>query len=180
MLKEVSTSAMSTAWVIGGVTGVVGYVHGAGWLADKPEPQAIGAGGTPWVLVIAFTLSPSLRWRGILWAAPTWQITMLFLAGPLLLNTMYLAPALAVVQNAVVPARRTMSGAVLLFVLNLVGLGVGPVFVGRIADAMEPAHGKASIAYGFAALIPVVVITIGAHLAAAASIARDKRLAAVL
>jgi hypothetical protein len=105
---------------------------------------------------------------------------MLFVAGPLLLNTMYLAPALAIVQNAVVPARRTMTGAILLFVLNLVGLGVGPVFVGRIADAMEPAHGKAAIAYGFAALIPIIVITIGAHLAAAMSIARDKRLAAVI
>jgi hypothetical protein len=115
----------------------------------------------------------------MLWA-PTWQITMLFLAGPMLLNNMYLAPALAVVQNAVVPARRTISGAVLLFVLNLIGLGVGPVYVGRIADMMEPAHGKAAIAYGFAAVIPIILVTIGAHLAASLSIARDKRLAAVV
>jgi hypothetical protein len=115
----------------------------------------------------------------MLWA-PTWQLTMVFLAGPMLLNNMYLAPALAVTQNAVAPAQRTMAGAIMLFVLNLVGLGVGPVYVGRIADLMEPAHGKAAIAYGFAALIPVIVITIGAHLASSLSIGRDKRLAAAV
>ena len=42
-----------------------------------------------------------------------------------------LAPALAVVQNAVPPGQRTMAGAILLFVLNLVGLGGGPIFLGR-------------------------------------------------
>jgi sugar phosphate permease len=158
-----------------GVTGVIGTM-GSGWLVDRLSRH--DRRWFAWLPAIAFLVSIPC-WIGMLWA-PTWQLTMLFLAGPLLLNTIYLAPALAVVQNAVVPARRTMSGAVLLFVLNLVGLGAGPVFVGRIADAMEPAHGKASIAYGFAALIPIIVITVGAHLASAMSIARDKRLAAVL
>ena len=43
---------------------------------------------------------------------------------------------------------------------------------------MEPAHGHNSLAYGFAAVIPIAVLTVIAHLAAAASIGRDKRLAA--
>ncbi len=158
-----------------GVTGVIG-TFGAGWLVDRLGQR--DRRWFAWVPALSFVLSIPC-WIGMLWA-PTWQITMVFLAGPLLLNTMYLAPALAIVQNAVVPARRTMAGAVLLFVLNLVGLGIGPVYVGRIADAMEAAHGKASLAYGFAALIPVIVITIGVHLVCGMSIARDKRLAAVL
>ncbi len=73
-----------------------------------------------------------------------------------------------------------MTGAILLFVLNLVGLGVGPVYVGWIADKMEPAHGDQALAYGYAGVIPFVVLTVLAHLAASASIARDKRLAAAL
>jgi MFS family permease len=105
---------------------------------------------------------------------------MLFLLGPMLMNQAYLAPALTVAQNAVAPARRTMTGAILLFVLNLVGLGVGPVYVGWIADRMEPAHGDQALAYGYAAVIPFVVLTVVAHLAASISIARDKRLAAAL
>ena len=158
-----------------GITGVIG-TFGAGWLADK-----LGARDRrwfAWLPAIAFAVSIPF-WVGMLWA-PTWQLTMVFMAGPLLLNTMYLAPVLAVVQNAVSPARRTVAGAVLLFVLNLVGLGVGPVYVGRIADAMEPAHGKAAIAYGFGALIPVAFVTILMFLAVAGAIARDKRLAAAV
>jgi sugar phosphate permease len=158
-----------------GVTGVIG-TFGAGWIVDRLT--RIDRRWFAWVPAIAFALSIPF-WIGMLWA-PTWQLTMLFLAGPLLLNSMYLAPALAVVQNAVPPGQRTMAGAILLFVLNLVGLGVGPVYVGRIADAMEPAHGHNSLAIGFAAVIPIVAITVLAHLAAAASIGRDKRIAALV
>jgi hypothetical protein len=69
---------------------------------------------------------------GFVWA-PTWQMSLAFLAIPTLLNNTYLAPALAVVQNAVKPEQRTMSGALLLMVLNLIGLGLGPTFVGTMS-----------------------------------------------
>jgi hypothetical protein len=107
-------------------------------------------------------------------------MALLFMAVPALLNNMYLAPALTVVQNAVPPARRTMSGAVLLFVLNLIGLGIGPVYVGRISDGAKAEYGDQSLAVGFTWLIPIIVLTIVAHLVAAWSINRDKRLAAAL
>ena len=116
---------------------------------------------------------------GLLWA-PTWPIALICLAVPSLLNNMYLAPALTVVQNAVPPARRTMSGAILLFILNLVGLGAGPVYVGYISDQSKAQYGDHSLLIGFAALFPVIVLTILAHVAASMSIARDKRLAAAV
>jgi MFS family permease len=158
-----------------GVTGIIG-TFGAGWLVDKLGHK--DRRWFAWVPAIAFALSIPF-WIGLLWA-PTWQIAILFLAGPLLLNNMYLAPALTVVQNASAPAQRTMGGAILLFVLNIVGLGVGPVYVGWIADNVAPAQGDNALAYGFAAVIPMILLTIGAHLAAGVSIARDKRLAAAL
>ena len=158
-----------------GVTGIIG-TFGAGWVVDRLSRR--DRRWFSWVPAIAFALSVPF-WVGLIWA-PTWQLAMVFLCGPMLLNNMYLAPALTVVQNAVPPGMRTISGALLLFVLNLVGLGVGPVYVGRIADMMDAQYGKNSLAVGFAALIPIVVLTVIAHLAASASIARDKRLAAVV
>ncbi|MDB5417461.1 MAG: major facilitator superfamily 1 [Phenylobacterium sp.] len=155
-----------------GITGVIG-TFAAGWLADRLSQM--DRRWYAWIPAIAFTLTIPF-WLAILWA-PTWQLSLLFIAGPALLNNMYLAPALAVVQNAVPPAMRTISGATLLFVLNLVGLGGGPVFVGRISDLAKPHYGAHSLVIGFAALIPVIGLTVVAHLAAAASIARDKRLA---
>lgn len=170
-LKEVA------AWyaIVLGVTGVIG-TFAAGWIVDRLSHR--DARWYAWVPAIAFTLSlPALA--GVLWA-PTWPIALAFLAVPALLNNMYLAPALAVVQNAAPPSRRTMAGATLLFILNLVGLGGGPVYLGHISDMAKPAHGAHSLLYGYAALGPVILLTIGAHLLAAASIGRDRRLAAVL
>jgi MFS family permease len=158
-----------------GATGIVGTVV-SGWLVDRLGPK--DRRWFAWVPAIAFALSLPF-WFGLLWA-PTWQIAMLMLLGPMLMNQAYLAPALTVAQNAVAPAQRTMTGAILLFVLNLVGLGVGPVYVGWIADKMEPAHGDQALVYGYAGVIPFVVLTVLAHIAASYSIARDRRLAAAL
>jgi MFS family permease len=170
-LKEVSNYY---GWVIGG-TGVVGTFL-AGWLADKLGQK--DRRWYAWIPVIAFTLSlPALA--GLIWA-PTWQIALAFIAVPALLNNMYLAPALAVVQNAVPPGQRTMAGAILLFVLNIIGLGGGPIFVGKVSDMAKPRFGDHSLLVGYAALAPVIVIAIIAYLVAAGSIARDKRLAAAI
>jgi len=175
-VKGMAATDIATYYALAlGVTGIVGTVV-SGWLVDKLGHK--DRRWFAWVPAIAFTLSIPF-WFGLLWA-PTWQLAMLFLLGPMLMNQAYLAPALTVAQNAVAPAQRTMTGAILLFVLNLVGLGVGPVYVGWIADKMEPAHGEQALAYGYAGVIPFVVLTVVAHLVAGASIARDKRLAVAL
>ena len=157
-----------------GITGMIG-TFAAGWLADRLSIR--DRRWFAWLPAIAFVITIPF-WLGLLWA-PTWEIALLFIAVPALLNNVYLAPALTVVQNSVSPGRRTISGAVLLFVLNLVGLGIGPVYVGRISDWAKPQYGEASLTIGFAALIPIIVLTVLAHLAVAASIRRDVRLAAL-
>ena len=175
-VKQMAAADVATYYALAlGVTGIIGTLV-SGWLADKLGKK--DRRWFAWIPAIAFTLSIPF-WFGLIWA-PTWQIAMLFLLGPMLMNQAYLAPALTVAQNAVPPAQRTMTGAILLFILNIVGLGVGPVYVGWIADRMEPAHGDQALAYGFAGVIPFVVLTVIAHLAAARSIARDKRLAVAL
>jgi MFS family permease len=160
--------------ILVGVTGVIGTFT-AGWMADVLSRR--DRRWYAWIPAICFTLSIPF-WFGIIWA-PTWQLTLVFLAGPALLNNMYLAPALAVVQNAVPPARRTISGATLLFVLNLVGLGGGPVFLGKVSDMAKAQYGDHSLLVGYGAMIPIIVIVILSHLAAALSIGRDTRLAAL-
>ena len=49
-----------------------------------------------------------------------------------------------------------------------------------LEDAITLLHGDQALAYGFAGVIPFVVLTVIAHLAASVSIARDKRLAVAL
>ena len=52
------------------------------------------------------------------------------------LSTMYLGPAIAVSHRLVHPQMRAMVSAILFFVLNLIGLGLGPFVLGAIADIL--------------------------------------------
>lgn len=156
-----------------GITGAIG-TFGAGWMVDRLS--RLNPRWYAFVPALAFAASIPFFIGFLL--APTWQLAVLFFAGPALLNNMYLAPALAVVQNAVPPAMRTVSGAILLFVLNIIGLGGGPVFVGMVSDAAAGAFGERSLQVGLAALVPVIAVTILAHYLASRSILRDRRLAA--
>ena len=76
-----------------------------------------------------------------------WGMAVIILSVPLFLTIMYLAPALALVQNSVKPSQRTMSGAILLMILNGIGLGGGPTLVGTLstnftADKVAGGHGS--------------------------------------
>ena len=136
-----------------GITGAIG-TFASGWLVDwlgHKRPRA-------YAMVPAISILLSLPFLVAAVNAPTWQIALVLLAGPNLLNNMYLAPALAVVQNAVNPRQRVVSGAFLLFVLNLVGLGGGPLFVGMMADFFGKTHGEgAGIGLGLLSLAPFFV-----------------------
>lgn len=72
--------------------------------------------------------------------ADSWQTAIVILLVPLFLTIMYLAPALALVQNSVRPSQRTMSGAILLMVLNMIGLGGGPTLVGTLSTNFSQAN----------------------------------------
>lgn len=66
--------------------------------------------------------------------ATDWRVALMILSVPTFLTIMYLAPALALIQNSVKPSQRTMAGAILLMVLNMIGLGGGPTLAGAISS----------------------------------------------
>ena len=66
--------------------------------------------------------------------APTWRLSLIFLTGALMLNYFYLTSSVALVQEEVRPDQRVMSGALLLLVMNFIGLGLGPTWVGAASD----------------------------------------------
>lgn len=78
-------------------------------------------------------------YAGFVWA-PTWQMSLAFLTVPMALNYFYLSPSITLVQETVRPDQRVMSGALLLLVMNLIGLGLGPTYLGFASDYFG-AHG---------------------------------------
>lgn len=150
-----------------GVAGAIGS-FGAGWLVDRwaaREPRA-------YALVPGLAMLVSIPFFvGFLWA-PAWPLALAFLSVPFLTNSAYLAPALTVVQNNVPAAQRGISSAILMFLMTMVGMSGGPLLVGVVSDFMQPTAGAASLTIGLATLSPLILLTFGAHLMAAASMRR--------
>lgn len=99
--------------------------------------------------------------------APAWPLALAFLAVPTFLNYFYLTPAVTLVQNAVPARQRTLAGAVLLLIMNMIGLGLGPTWVGAVSDWVRPMHPGNSLQLAFYSLVPFYLIAIGLHLALA-------------
>lgn len=63
-----------------------------------------------------------------------------------LINT-WLGPGLAITQTLAPVRMRAMASALLLFMLNIIGLGMGPQAVGIMSDLLRPAYGEESLRY---------------------------------
>ena len=103
-------------------------------------------------------------------AAQTGTAALLFMAGPYVLLNCYLAPALTVIQNGVAPNQRSAAGAIFLFVLNIIGLGCGPLLIGVASDHFAPAYGVHALRMALLCLAPVFVLVFLVQLAAAWSL----------
>jgi predicted MFS family arabinose efflux permease len=133
-------------------TGVLGFAGTAlsGVIADRVGKVDLGR--TMLVPVVAtfiglpftpiFYLSPSLTW------------TVMALCVPALLGASYLGPAYAATQGLVPLRMRATAAAILLFVLNMIGLGLGPQTVGILSDLLKPSLGADSLRW---ALLSTVV-----------------------
>jgi MFS family permease len=155
-----------------GIAGVFG-TFGSGWLVDRlaKRNRAFYALVPMGSFIVSLPFFLAFVW------APTWPMALTFMVVPALLNNMYLAPALAVVQNAVKPGERTTSSALLLFILNLVGLCGGPPLIGKLSDHFKAQYGVASLQIALYWLAPFFLLAIIAHFVASRSIKRDMGLA---
>ena len=77
--------------------------------------------------------------------SPDWVTALWIVSIPTFLTIFYLAPAIALVNNSVKPSQRTMSSAILLMVLNFVGLGGGPTLVGALSTQFNATKLEASL-----------------------------------
>jgi hypothetical protein len=58
---------------------------------------------------------------------------------------------------------RALASAVLFFILNLIGLGMGPWSVGLLSDYLEPALGAESLRQALLYLVPVATAWSAVH-----------------
>ena len=66
-----------------------------------------------------------------------------------IMTALYLGPSIAVSHSLVSAKMRAVTSAVLFLVLNIIGLGLGPLTIGFLSDYLEPTYGAASLRYAF-------------------------------
>ena len=64
---------------------------------------------------------------------------------PAFFGGFYLAPTFSLIQSLVSVRMRALASSITLFVLNIIGLGLGPQLVGVLSDLFAPAYGVESL-----------------------------------
>ncbi len=98
---------------------------------------------------------------------------------PAFLSPVYNAPTYAMTQSLVPLRMRAAAAAVLLFILNMIGMGLGPSAVGLLSDALNPTFGRDALRY---ALLVTMFVNLwaAAHYLFAARTLREELRAAEL
>ncbi len=157
--------------LIFGIGGGIGTFAG-GWLTDY-----FGKRDKRWYLKIpAYAIIASIFFAaGALFLQNNFfSVVCLGLCASL--HSMYLGPSIAVVHSLVPASMRALSSAILFLVLNLIGLGFGPLVVGMISDFLAPSLGPESLRWAMSIIILVSVASTTLFFISAKKWAEDLRL----
>ncbi len=140
LAKQFGLGPMGLLGIAGALTAGVGGLVGTwlgGFLADRAAardrraymsvPAIAGLISLPFIFAIYLVDDPAVA------------LGIGFI--PALLNTLWYGPVYATAQSVVSPQCRATTAAILLFVLNLIGLGLGPITVGALNDLFANTFG---------------------------------------
>jgi MFS family permease len=125
-----------------GIPGGIGIALG-GYLADR-----LGGRDTRWYLWMpAAALFAGVPFSFGIYLSDGPYAALAFLILPVALGNFYQATTFSQTQGLVGLRMRSVAAAVLLFILNIIGLGLGPQVVGLLSDALAPSFGQESLRY---------------------------------
>ena len=128
--------------LLAGLAGGAGTFFG-GWFADKIAPRDVR--WYMWVPLLG--LAVTVPFLALAYLAESHVTAFLLLIIPTFFGTLYLGPSFAATQSLVPAHMRSVAAAVLLFIINIIGLGLGPQIVGLLSDLLEPRFGIESLRY---------------------------------
>ena len=85
-------------------------------------------------------------------------LTLFCLGACAFLQSMYLGPSIAVAHSLVPASMRAMTSAILFFILNIIGLGLGPLTIGYISDRLTPVWQSESLRWAMSIIIVIELV----------------------
>lgn len=152
-----------------GIAGIFGTVVFGGLVADRLSKKDIRWAG--WVVAAgALALCPA--YVAVLFAR-TGQSAVLYYFIPGMLGVFFQGPTVAMTQAATPVSMRATSAALMLFVANIIGLGVGPLAIGILSDWLRPEFGDESLKYALLLAPAFAGVSAFAYFIAARSLKND-------
>jgi predicted MFS family arabinose efflux permease len=125
------------------LTGVVGGLgtFSAGRLADTLAKR-----DERWrVWVVAAAKGGYVPFLAVVFLVDDLRLALALYIIPAFFGGFYLAPTFALIQSLVSLRMRALASSIMLFILNIIGLGFGPQLVGILSDLFAPAYGQESL-----------------------------------
>jgi len=151
--------------LIGGVAGT----WLGGWLGDRVGKGNPGAYAL--IPAICFLFAAPAYAAGLF--APSRELAWFLFLIPQMLGLAWLGPIIAAVQHIVPPNMRATASASFLFINNLIGIGFGTWFVGRMSDQMSAAYGQDSLRYSILYTLGFYLLSSALYFLAARRLRRD-------
>lgn len=156
------------AGLILGTSGAIGTILG-GYLADR-----LGKKDSSWYIKVpAYSAILAIPFLLLYYFHSSVNIVLISLFIAYMLISTFLGPSIAITHSLVSAHMRAFASAVLFLVLNLIGLGLGPLFVGIISDYLEPTMGVLSIRWALASTLVVSLVAIGLFFKASQHLNKD-------
>jgi predicted MFS family arabinose efflux permease len=164
---DVGTAGIMLGLVLG-IGGMIGTFFG-GFLADNLSqkdirwhiwlPMIVAVPGFFFFYLILFSESLSWVYFGMLMSTIS--------------TAVFFGPTIAVIHSLVNAKMRAFSSAVWFFIMNLIGLGLGPLTIGVLSDYLQPEYGDLSLRWAFCAIFITGFISISLFYLASKSYKSD-------
>ncbi len=157
--------------LIYGIGGALGS-FGGGFLTDK-----LGKKDKRWYLIIpAYAILITIPGAaGALFLHNTF-FSLSCLALCACLQSLYLGPSLAVAHSLVPASMRALTSSIFFLVINLIGLGFGPLVVGMISDLLKPMLGVESLRWALSIIMVMSLVSAILFFATAKKLVTDLKL----
>ena len=156
---EMSTGELGTWLALStGLFGAIGILFGGilgDKLAERDKRWYQWIPGLATILVVPFLL--------IVFLTNHQYVALVSVFIPGLLQNVYLGNSIATTHNLVGLRWRSTASAILLLVINIIGLGLGPFAIGFLSDFLAPTLGAESLRYSMLILLPTVMIWSSIH-----------------
>ncbi|MEP6906909.1 MAG: MFS transporter [Pseudoxanthomonas sp.] len=166
---ELSTSQIGLVMAV--IMGVCGGLatYGAGYLADR-----LGRRDARWYSYVpAIAALLPLPLAPVCFLAGDLGIALAAAIVPLSLTAAFIGPTITIIQRLVPVRSRATAVAMLILIDNIVGLGLGPQFVGLASDLWKPALGEDSLRYALLAATSGSLVSVFGFFMAARHVRTD-------